>query len=924
VAAPPPLFSRVLVPVLVLVLAPAAAEAQVVGSITGVVTDQNGRPLPGVRLSTTSTTQIGGARAVYSAADGSFRFPGLQPGVFELIASAPRLKSVVQKGIHVGVKAPAEVDVLMEVETAVEEVKVIEKAPVISTTSATVKEVFDADFVDGLPLDKRTGYGGFIRDNVPGAAEGGPNPAIGDWTVRVRGANNTQNAILVEGFLMNGQKITLNSLAAMEVETAGNGAENAGSPGAVVNMVTQSGSNRLALDLTTWHEDSHLRLFQDRTDPGNKVRNTFLNPALSGPIVKDRLWFYANLETRGNATYRDPDPTGIGGTPPPRWYWNVRGTLKLTWQVTPRNKLQSFTLLNREGWTNYREGWDVDKEAQIMRDWFDYFTGVTWESLLSDELFFKSQVGVQRFFRLEQPELCRNEPGDCLHVIPTEQLHPRRTYLGNYDKINQLDDSAFEVVNTLEWFLGSRRFGDHSLKGVSRFLSRIYQTTDGVPGDAKEIFNGPEPARRQDFYSNDPRLEEPRFGYVVRSSSGYRFSNSLSDTIRFTRFFTVTPGLALTINRAGTSLVGTVIDQTALTPHLQAAYDITHDGRTVLRASYNHYVDTDAVRIARHALGDAVVRECRWNPATNSFDSDCRFSGGAGGRTFGLPCGPSGLADDGGPCREKLRIPRTIEYTAGAERELVPGLALGADLVYRVFHTPYERRETNRVWNDAGTELSRLGAFRNGRAQTIDDLGTPSGAQRRYTGVTASLKKRDGALKVTTSYTWSRLEGNVPLEEDNELGDIPPRDTYLWGFLPYDRRHELRASATYQLTRWLSLGVNYNHYSGGPYSRKFFNQETGRFDDYRARAGNDPGANLNDPGDDRQLRLPDVQRLNLQVRAHLRPLLKKLDLEIYADALNVLGLRTTNGVYTDEGPSFGQPTGRLDPFRIRLGARFRY
>jgi hypothetical protein len=906
-------------------LAPGIAQAQVVGSITGTVTDQSGRPLAGVRLVARSETQIGGGRAAYTNDDGFYRVPGLQPGIFEVRATAVKLKAVVQKDVHVGVNAPAEVDVVMEVETAIEEVKIIERAPVVSTTSAAVKEVFDADFVDGLPMAKRTGYGGFIRDTVPGAAEGGPNPAIGDWTARVRGANNAQNAIMLEGFLVNGQKVTLNSLAAMEVQTAGAGAENAGSPGAVVNMVTQSGSNKYVLDVTAWHEDSRLRLFLDRTDPGNKVMNTFFNPAFSGPILKDKLWFYLNTESRISPTDRDtdPNPTGIiDPTPPPRYYWNVRGTLKLTWQVNPRNKVQSFTLLNREGWANYREGYDVAREAQMRRNWFDYFTGVTWESLLTDQLFFKSQLGFQRFFRQERPELCETE-SSCLDIMPQEQLFPRRIFTANYDRVDQLADSSIEFTNTLEWFAHHRWLGEHDVKAVARYISRIYETTAGVPGDAKEIFNGPDPARRQDFYSDDPRVDQPRHGYWVRASSGFRFSNSLSDTMRVTRYLTITPGLALTIDKADSNMVGNVISQADVTPHLAVAWDVGHDGRTVLRGSHNQYVDTDAVRIARHALDDGVMRECKWNPTTGKYDVDCRYSGGLTGRTVGLPCGPTGFNPDGTRCQGKLGTPRTLEYTLGGEREIAPGVGLGVDFIYRSFHNPYERSETNRIWNGSGSALSTLGGYRSGRAETVVDLNTPSQAGRRYTAVTASLKKREGALKITASYTWSRLEGNVPGEEDNEFGDIPGRNPYLWGYLPYDRRHEVRTSATYQVNRWFSAGVNYNYYSGSPYSRKFFNAETGKFEDYRASTGVNPGANLNDPTDDRPLRTPDIQQLHLQFRAHLKPLLG-INLETYLDVINALALRTTSAVYVEDGPSFGQPSARLDPLRLRLGVRFRY
>jgi hypothetical protein len=308
------------------------AQAQVVGSIMGNVYDQNGRPLSGVRIAARSETQIGGERTTYTNADGFFRLPGLQPGRFEVHATAPRLKTLLQKDVLVGVNAPAEVNLLMDVEAGTEEVKVVEKAPIVSTTSATVKEVFDSDFVDQLPMDKRTGYGGFIRDTVPGASN------AGDWTARVRGGNSQQNGILVEGFHMANQKITLNSLAAMEVQTAGYGAENAGYPGSVVNMVTKSGSNNYELDVGAFHEDSRLRPFLESNEANPGVTNTFFNPAVSGPILRDRLWFYFNFESRYMVEDRGEDPSGSYDEPPRSYYGNVRGTLKLTWQVTPATR----------------------------------------------------------------------------------------------------------------------------------------------------------------------------------------------------------------------------------------------------------------------------------------------------------------------------------------------------------------------------------------------------------------------------------------------------------------------------------------------------------------------------------------------------------------------------------------------------------
>src|SRR5688572_22945398 len=71
------------------------------GSIVGSVFDQTGVPLPGVKITATSPTQIGGPRTVYSNAEGGFRLPLLEPGVFQVRASAPKLATALQNDVKV-------------------------------------------------------------------------------------------------------------------------------------------------------------------------------------------------------------------------------------------------------------------------------------------------------------------------------------------------------------------------------------------------------------------------------------------------------------------------------------------------------------------------------------------------------------------------------------------------------------------------------------------------------------------------------------------------------------------------------------------------------------------------------------------------------------------------------------------------------
>jgi len=75
--------------------------------------------------------------------------------------------------------------------------------------------------------------------------------------------------------------------------------------------------------------------------------------------------------------------------------------------------------------------------------------------------------------------------------------------------------------------------------------------------------------------------------------------------------------------------------------------------------------------------------------------------------------------------------------------------------------------------------------------------------------------------------------------------------------------------------------------------------------------------------DDRALRLPDIQDMSVQLRANLKPL-TGIELETFADVINVLALRTTTSVVVNDGPTWGATSTRLNPMRLRLGFRFRY
>jgi hypothetical protein len=877
------------------------------GSIVGAVYDQSGTPMSGVKITARSETQIGGVRSVYTNAEGTFRFPALQPGTFEVRAEAPKLKPVIIKDVGVGISAAAEVNVVMEVETALEEVKVIERAPMVNTTSSAIKETIDVDMIEAMPLTNRQSAHNQLIGSVAGAV--GRN---------VRGGTANQTIFTQDGFDLREQFPTMKTSAAYEILSGGHGGDAPTASGGQINLVTKSGSNRFEAELNATLDAPWMRFFLDPGEAGNPSFIYQVNPMLSGPILRDRLWFFFNMETFIFQNGRGFDPSGLFPARPDGLNYNNKGMVKVTWQATTRNRLSTIFNFDSPHERNRKGDAGVEPEAQERRLARRLFGGVIWESLLRDDLVLRSQAGIIYYGNHVYPEMCTYAPDQCDFVEPLIQTLPVRQESQNSSAHNREDAVDIQFNNRLEWFLSSGRFGEHAIQLASNFFTERNITWTSTPGDASTTYNGTTPATRTLYYSNDPRLDEARYGWFITDINWQRHAGTLRDQWRPTRHLTVTGALSHVWAHGSNSAGDTAIDNSALVPSISAAWDATHDGRTVLRTSFSNYADLEIEDAIRHSLGGRVSYQCRWNESTQRFDSNCEYSGGASGNTIGRPCGSTGIDASGNSCIEELRIPRTQEYTLGAEREVVQGVALSLDGMYRRFNNQFDTRETNRIWNGGGTALSPTQAFRNGRAQTVSDYATPDYARRRYLGMTLGLRKREGRFKIQGSYTLSQLKGT-----EGSYGDNPAQDVYLYGYLGDDHRHEIKTLAQYSATSWLSTGIRYEYRSGYPYNRLFRNAVTNSFEDYRAPLGINPGPNINDPGDDRELRLPDLQSFNVQVRFNLLPVIKHR-LDLYVDVLNVLALRTTTSVTQNEGPTFGLPTGRAGPMRIRLGLNYRY
>lgn len=901
----------------------APARAQVTGQIAGNVFDQNGMPLKGVKVSAKSETDIT-PKNVYTNDEGFFRIIGLMPGKFDLTASSPGLQTFVQKNIQVGITGAVELTIIMEVKTAEVDYVIEQKTPLVQVTSAKVTEKFDGEFLDNLPLADRTSIQSVLANQVAGAVGSQNAP-------QVRGGNSTQNSYQLEGFQVNdvggnrGQIIPFKTVAALEMSTGGYGAENAQASGAVVNAVTKSGSNRYEFEIAGDHMNTLMRLFLDDLDPRAFGMEGRVSMDLSGPIIKDRLWFFTTYEYRNNIFNRERDPLGLRATPPRQSDNSVRSAGKFTLQLTARNKLQLVYNVNRDWQKNTTADINFDRDAQTRNRNFDLFSGLIWDAILTDSLMFRSQFGLSRFTNDFGPQMCETDPKNCDHIPGLRDINP--VYNWQNFTFHRLQNSGtVEFKNTLNYFADSKALGNHDIKLTGRFYGAQMENKESTPGDVIYVFDNGVANSKRELFVNDPTQEPGRLGWAISNSSSRMLHFSLQDQFKPPgyRYLTLTPGVGYFITDSSDGAGNQILKFNTATPHIQAAWDATHDGRTVIRGGFNQYVDAGNLNVANFVGANRTVRICDYDPVRRTFTQNCRYEGGRSRNVVGQPCGPDGLDANGNSCSRPLDIPRTWEYMLGFEREIVQGIAVRTDFQYRSYEYQYETREVNRIWNQAGTDLDPTGGFRNGRPYMVMSMETPEEVRRRYIGVNPGIVKREGKFKLNFSYQWARLEGNVVNGFNNPFLNNPVQDLLQYGFLPGDSRHTIRSQFTYQFNAWFSSGFIYNYTSGTPVQLVYWNQVNNGFTDFRARRGYHPGLNINDAIDDREYRLPDIQEMGIQLRANLRPV-TRFDAEFYADILNLLALRTTTGIRTQStDPGVGLFASRMQPMRLRLGFRFKY
>src|SRR5580693_3005043 len=304
--------------VLMMTLAAAPGWAQSFrGTIQGTVTDSSGAALVGATV-TVHNIDTGVDRITNTTTDGGYLMPELPVGTYDVIVEMSGFQKSKVAGVAVAVAAERRVDVTLKPGQVNQQVIVTgESVPVVDTASDTLGGTFESSAVEDLPINGRDYTKMLIL--VPGATGepngGGDSPgSYGQFSVN--GSRGRANNYLLDGTDMNdgyrnlpainqggvfgvpGTILPEDSIQELSIES-NFGAEFGRNSGAVVNIVTKSGTNEFH---GTAFEDfrnavlNARNYFNTTAQPKDAFRNNQFGATFGGPIIKDKTFFYGSYE----------------------------------------------------------------------------------------------------------------------------------------------------------------------------------------------------------------------------------------------------------------------------------------------------------------------------------------------------------------------------------------------------------------------------------------------------------------------------------------------------------------------------------------------------------------------------------------------------------------------------------------------------
>ena len=889
-----------------LIFAGAAAAQVSTVVIQGVVADSDGGVLPGVVVLVTHV-DTGLAREARADGRGFYRAAALPPGAYRVRAALDGFVPYERTGLVLTVGQTATADVVLHLASVSEVVTVEARTPLVDTTSSALGTTVTSAQLDNLPLAGRNFAG--LANLAPGVT------GVGGGGINAGGQLSRNNTIVIDGVSNDeqgvaGQRGSLSLEAVREFVVYANqfAAEHGLASGALVNVVTRSGTNTLSGRLFAFHRDDAL----DARNPFSKAQGSGEAPFseqraggfLGGPILKNRWHYFGTAELlRDETTSVVTSPlVPVGQREFPRTGARDQFFVRSEFQAGQAHQIgvryrfdQSTTEGGGIGGLNpYERGNDQEHEyADAILTLTSVLTSRTVNELRLLRGSLSTYWTVDRY----------SDPTGVSISRPSINLGKASNMPQGWSSVR------YQVVNTL-----SHTIGRHDIKvGVD------------VQADGQDTYflgnkDGTFTFRTDAPFDPNDRATYP-FQYTQTIGDWYdRRSNEIysafaQSTWRAHDRLTLNLGLRYDTETifARARAINVAQDLDNVAPRVGVVYTPSDDGRTVVRGGFGVYYDQGFNNISGNISNSA--RSTAITVLNPGFPDP--FEGGTiaatrPSRTVAAPI---------------LETPSTRTFSAGVRRELAPGLAFGIDALRTLGLNLFNAVDLNAPVPGTGVRPDP-GFLRVVQYQTT--------GESRSSALLVSMERRAGrGPHFTVSYTWSKQTRNV---EDFGFTAQNAHDPGAeWAVAANDRRHQLVASTVWALPFGIQAAGVVQARSGLPWT------VTTGIDNNGDQNLNDrpdlavPGGDPNDRATYRSAftgrsgnlgrntnRGPSFVQVDVRVSKFARA--GRYSVEAFVEAFNALN-RANLGlpVGTLTSASFGHPTGLATgatPRQVELGVRF--
>jgi hypothetical protein len=906
--------------------------AQNLGAIVGVVKDQSGSVVLGVTVEASSPALIEGRRTTTTGGNGEYRIAELRPGDYTVTFTHEGFRTVKRENVTLGASFSVTVNADLTIGATAQEVTVSDAPPLVDVQNSLSQKEMSRVTLDAIPTGRDPFAVGQIIAGVSTATpDVGGTQGMQQPTLQVHGSNGNDNVFVVDGMMIQHTGFSGNQTgfyyndSLMQSITYLTSSLPAEAPvgGIQISMIPQDGGNQFhgsvfgtGANQSMQSDNSNATLLAAGLKARNKIDTLYdLNAALGGPIIKDRLWFFATFRRWGSNNF-------LANTFFPNGQQVVDDTrltdmaIRLTYQINKNNKV-SVSYDRGLKFRGHRPNNLIsvafsDPLADVQqKSWLNYMAQAHWTSTVTNRLLVDvgmtyMPVYYNLFF----------EPGAAPGTIA--QYDTTLSTMTGISPRQDLDRGAYTTINaSLSYVTGS-----HNLKSGIQFRKGYFQESFQMNGDMIQILQNGVPTSVRIYNTPLTHREDvnPDVAWYLQDSWRLGRRLSLNLGIRFDHMSMNipaqgAPGGAWVPARSFPAQNG-IVDWYTWSPRIGFAWDVFGNSKTAIKGGISKYDVLEGSSLAQNVNPNFIAfSTCPWTSITPPTPGQALT-------------GCTGFSGNNNHIDPAMKRPYQWEYTVMVQHQIGANTSVSVGYYGRKFYNlfgvlnlavpPSDYTPVTFTIASTGQSLTVYNQLPSTNGQINLIQKTLPSLYEHYNGVEFQVNSRIRNATVFAGFTIGKDYG-TPSGVSTDFNN--PNNTYNYaGNEGYDQTYQLRAGFTYKLPWKIQFAGSLRENSGLPQSRSYNVSNT----DLKSQ-----GITLTQVTQTLLVSAPGSYRYPWQNLLDLRfsrvfKFRERWSVEPMADLYNTFNSGAITSEVTTIGSSLGKPS-NIDMGRLlRLGGRITF